>query len=496
MDASQTKASARGPILILAAMLFLGSAYFYQDPEWNGNSRLNLTRAIVEEGTLSIDAYHDAPKWATGDKAIYGGHYYSDKAIGASMFAVPVYFIVYHVGNGLGIALSASAVKHALTTAVMGSAFTVTGIAMYLVARRIAGNNWKAFVSTLAISFGTMLWPYSAVFYGHLPAAAFLALSFALLFAAKEPGGRHSNARWFWTGISVGLAFISDYTSALVIAGLGIYALYVLRSLDFKGKLQAAWAAAPGLALPLLLMVAYNIAVFQQPIAFGYSYEAENRFQEIMGLGIMGIRLPTLSATYHITFDPRFGVFWLSPVLLLAPIGYLAAFRTGRHRAEAFLSIYAIAVMFAMNAASYLWWGGSAFGPRLVISALPFFIVPFAVLPRAATWPLVLLGLISAANMLIPLLGQIQITKLEYKADRGGFFVADAPFKGFSLLYEYGLPQILRQVRADRPSWTLGSALGLPLGFSAVLLFIVESALALGFRRRVASTAISPAPRR
>jgi hypothetical protein len=152
--------------------------------------------------------------------------------------------------------------------------------------------------------------------------------------------------------------------------------------------------------------------------------------------------------------------------------------------------------MFAMNAASYLWWGGSAFGPRLVISALPFFIVPLAVLPRAATWPLVLLGLISAANMLIPLLGQIQITKLEYKADRGGFFVADAPFKGFSLLYEYGLPQILRQVRADRPSWTLGSALGLPLGFSAILLLSVESALALGFRRRVASTAISPAPRR
>ena len=59
---------------LLGIILFFGSAYFYQDPEWNGNSRLDLTRAIVEQGRLEIDAYHDAPGWATGDKAYYDGH--------------------------------------------------------------------------------------------------------------------------------------------------------------------------------------------------------------------------------------------------------------------------------------------------------------------------------------------------------------------------------------------------------------------------------------
>ena len=78
--------------LLLGVMLFLGSAFFYQDPEWNGNSRLNLTRAIVEQGSLRIDDFHDAPGWATGDKAFFRGHFYSDKAIGSSVLAVPIYF--------------------------------------------------------------------------------------------------------------------------------------------------------------------------------------------------------------------------------------------------------------------------------------------------------------------------------------------------------------------------------------------------------------------
>ena len=128
-----------------------------------------------------------------------------------------------------------------------------------------------------------------------------------------------------------------------------------------------------------------------------------------MGLGLMGMRLPTLSAAYHISIDPKFGLVWLSPVVLLVPLGYWIAFRERKHSAEALVSIYAFIVIFLMNAASYLWYGGSAFGPRLLISALPFLVVPLAMLPRRATWALAGLGALSAANMLIPLMGQIQI---------------------------------------------------------------------------------------
>jgi hypothetical protein len=492
MISASSKRGARQAAWLLAAILFLASAYFYQDPEWNGNSRLGLTMAIVERGTFEIDAYHEAPGWATGDKAFFQGHYYSDKAIGASMMAVPVYFLLHGASQALGLALSPTLIKHVLTTAVMGATFMLCGLAMYSIACQILGDPWRAALPTLALALGTMLWPYSAVFYGHVPAAAFLCFSFALLFALKMSEAGGTRRAWFWIGISVSMAFLSDHTAALVIIGLAGYALYILRDQTWADKSRYAWPALPGILLPLLVFFAYNLVVYRSPIAFGYTYEVEERFRTIMGLGLMGIRLPTLSASYHITLDPKFGLFWLSPVLLLALLGYYDSIRHRRHRAEAVLSLYSIGIIFAMNAASYLWYGGSAFGPRLMITSLPFFIVPLALLPAWSTWALVALGLVSGANMLIPLSGQVQYTRLEFKPDRGGFFVDGRLFGGFSLLYEYGLQQVATLARAGRSPWTLGTALGLPLWLSLLALTAIISVLVAALRRvtRILDTAI------
>lgn len=492
MSSSRAAAISPGAAWLLGLILFVGSAYFYQDPEWNGNSRLDLTRAIVEQGTFQIDQFHEAPGWYTGDKALYGGHYYSDKAIGASFMAVPVYWVLFQLAGDAPMGADATLVKHILTTTVMGAMFTLAGLSMFSIALRITGGPWKAVLPTLALAFGTMLWPYSAVFYGHVPAAAFLVLAFALLMAADDTSAAAPPARWFWIGLAVSMSFLSDHTSSLVILGLAAYALYILRRLDFRQKLRRASPAIPGLLIPLLIFFFYNLTVYGKPVAFGYSYEAEERFQEIMGLGLMGMRIPSLGASYHIILDPKFGLLWLSPVLVLTPIGYFVALKNRRFRSEAAVSAYVIATVFLMNAASYLWYGGSAFGPRLMISALPFFIVPLALLSDGWRGPLAVLGTVSAANMLIPLLGQIQYTRLEFRPDRGGFFVGGAPFHGFSLLYQYGWTQVRQLAHAGHSPWTLGTAMRLPLWLSVVYLLGLESALLLAFRRLTSAPGPSP----
>ena len=70
--------------ILLAGVLAFSYAYFYQAGGWNQNSRFALVRAILERHTLQIDAY----QLHTGDRAIWRGHYYSDKAPGASLLAV------------------------------------------------------------------------------------------------------------------------------------------------------------------------------------------------------------------------------------------------------------------------------------------------------------------------------------------------------------------------------------------------------------------------
>src|ERR671918_2443203 len=86
------------PEIPLFALVFGAYAYFYQAGGWNQNSRFDLTRALVEDGTSRIDASHKN----TGDKAKREGHYYCDKAPGVSWLGVPAYAAARAVLSGDG----------------------------------------------------------------------------------------------------------------------------------------------------------------------------------------------------------------------------------------------------------------------------------------------------------------------------------------------------------------------------------------------------------
>ncbi len=484
-----------GQLLILGCILFLASAYFYQDPEWNGNSRLDLTRAIVEKGTLAIDEYQAQPGWETGDKAFYNNHYYSDKAIGSSLLALPFYFGFIRLSGLLQITLTSAAIKHVLTTIVMGGAFTAAGLSMFLIAKHLTGSAWKALISSLSLAFGTMLWPYSAVYYGHVLAAAFLAVAFCLLLSMDGEAQTIDSRRLLMVGLLTGLAFITEYTAALIIAVLIVFAVFVLRKQGVAGITRTGGIAFLGAALPLALAMAYNTRVYGSPFSTGYAYEVENRFAAGMSQGILGIGWPSLETMYHISLDPQFGILWQSPILLLAPVGYVIALGVARYRPAALASLGAAVVMLLMNGGYYLWWGGSAFGPRLLIPALPFLIVPLAAISEKLIWLVAGLGTVSGAQMLIPLMGQVQPTLLVYRPHRAMFYVADVPFDGFSLLYDYGIPQIIRQYESGQQAWTLGAALGAPYVVSVPLLLLAEAVLILQFRRSASAKPQQTGPR-
>ena len=82
----------RGALGLFAAAMVVMSAMHNANTSWNVNSRMALVFAVVDNGTFAIDRYEGANEvLPTGDKAAFGGHFYSDKAFGVSLLCVPVY---------------------------------------------------------------------------------------------------------------------------------------------------------------------------------------------------------------------------------------------------------------------------------------------------------------------------------------------------------------------------------------------------------------------
>ena len=58
-SAQHSCSSIRIRALLIFGVIFFSYAYFYEGGGWNQNSRFDLVRAIVEQGTLRIDAYDE-----------------------------------------------------------------------------------------------------------------------------------------------------------------------------------------------------------------------------------------------------------------------------------------------------------------------------------------------------------------------------------------------------------------------------------------------------
>ena len=85
----------RSKRLALAAILLVGLAYatMIQSFSWNQTSHYDLIRSLDNDGT-TIDAY----QVNTGDKVLYRGQWYSARAPGLALFALPFYHALNVVG--------------------------------------------------------------------------------------------------------------------------------------------------------------------------------------------------------------------------------------------------------------------------------------------------------------------------------------------------------------------------------------------------------------
>lgn len=473
---------------LLVLLGWFSAAYFApRDPGWNVNSRLALVYAVVDEHRLTIDSFHERPGYATGDKAFFDGHFYSDKVIGNALFAVPP----YQVARWLTPALSPEAKRWVCTAFTVGLAFGLLLALMAHLIERLGAPPRQATLLAALSGFGTMLFPYATILMPYVPGCLLLMLGYRLTLAPtpEEDLGAVAPSRLALAGLCLGLSVLFDVLFAPAAAAVLLHVLLsqsrargVARGLGLTAL--SAFGAFAGIAPQLV----YSLSVFGS-LSLPYEYEHDPFFREAMAGGLMGIHWPPdPRVLWLITFHPFRGLFFLAPLLLAALPGSVALAR-GPHGLPRAVMAVALSVVYLLLNAGYRhqWWGGWACGPRLLLPA-----VPFLLLAASAAWitwraarPLILI--LAAVSIGIQLLAAGIDPQPPTPVPAG-----DANLYLMQATLDQWYPNPVRTVWLPRLShgevaWSLGTALGLRGWVSWLPLLLVWAVAAAVWLRRPAA---------
>jgi hypothetical protein len=342
-------------------------------------SRLAMTEQIVLRGKVSIDPY-----WKlTIDRAFANGHWYSDKAPGVALLAVPAVEVSRAVD-----AIAKPSGRH---KAVWLRTWTLWGIRiwaggiLFLILAWLLGRVAEGLVAgtgavTAAVfGVGTMAGSLGPTVFGHIPDGL-------ALFAAYVLGTRARRARdWLWVGLLAGIGVLFEYPAGLAAVILVVYAA------RRGGRSAAGWTIG-GAVPPAIVLGAYDWIAFGAPWRLSYHY-TDNTFTPQQTQNFFGVGVPTGHGIWTLLVDGH-GLLLVSPVLLAAGVGLVRFWK--RRRREAAVAV-GIAIVFLVYTAGYfLPNGGLSPGPRFAAAALPFLLLglPFAL----ARWRVVTL-LLSALSI-------------------------------------------------------------------------------------------------
>lgn len=387
----------------LFVLLFTSYAYFYQAGGWNQNSRFSLVRAITNEHSLRIDPFQAS----TGDKAVFEGHYYSDKAPGVAFAAAPIVWAarpVLRLFGGDPESYEGIALLSYLATVVTSGLFTaVAAVVLWTLCIRLGTTEGGALFAALVYGLASPMWPLATLFLGHAISAACLVFAFAAAVAIDRGHQPRTlsldRADRYWlidepardrllgsiVGVGGGWATVSEFPAAVPAAAIAALAALAAWPLGRARFVRVVSAVTIGALTCAAILMAYQYACFGSP--FHIAYTSEQGF-EAMQEGFFGIHTPTWERLRHILFGEYRGLLPIAPALAVSPFGLLVLARRSYARTAALVALL-IAVYYVLLNASYTYWeGGWSFGPRHLSPAIPFLCIGLAVLWTAASRPL------------------------------------------------------------------------------------------------------------
>jgi hypothetical protein len=362
----------------LLFVLAFGLFYFYSGGGPNQGTRFNLDHAILEEGRLTTETYHNNSE----DKALYRGKHYTDKAPGTSFTALPVLALLRVVLRLAGVdPESASGLSVQLHVATWSTATLPAFLMCWLLygwAIRLGHSRLAAAYASVGLGLASPIWAYGTLFWSN--ALACLCLVYATSTVLDLRWSRRSEplARTAaFAGAVAGWAVMTEFPIAPMAVTLFVVLLVGLRPWGAYWR-RLFWFGAGALVVAVILG-AYNQAAFGSPFQLGYGLVDG---WDDMKQGLFGVRWPKPEAMAGILWGAH-GLVFTGPLLLFGIAGHVVALVRGRNRQVSVLCLAFSVYPFLLNSSYAYWDGGWAYGPRHMSAAFPFLALGLAPLYEA-----------------------------------------------------------------------------------------------------------------
>jgi len=358
-------------------LLMASYAFFWQARDWNASTRLMLTYALVDRGTIQLDGLDNQ----TGDIAFFHSHYYLDKLPGFSYLATVPYALAKwslrlpdHPLN-TPAALAHWDADYWVTLGTSGVATALTALLLIGLAVELGCRPRGALLVGLAYGLATPTYVYATLAYGHQLTALALLGSFLLI---RQRGGSTSRIN----GRMVAAGFLAAYASVVELQvgpASAIVGCYLLATCAIRRRpLKDLSAFVVGAMVPTCGLLVYNQLAFGSPLDMGYFHHATKQFAEVHNKeNPLGLLRPNWSLVVPLTVGLHRGLFFYAPILILAVPGWVVLVAR-RYWAEAGVSAGIAVAVFLVNLSYPEWTGGWSTGPRLLLPLIPFAMIPVA----------------------------------------------------------------------------------------------------------------------
>ncbi len=453
----------------LFLLVFGSMAYFYNGSNWNSSARMCQVYRIVEDGVLNIDTFTGE----TGDFSISKDkHFYPNKPPGASFLGVIPYFIIYNIEKLIGVNpddhLKTVLFNDYFVKLISNDLiFSIACIFFFNLILRLSGNILFSVIPVISLSLGTLLWPYSSVYMGHVQAASFFIIGF-YYYGKIYFDFESSKLDFVVLGLCMGISFIIDFFCIYIVLPVLVHAFV----LAFKKEKMNLSFLLFSFLVPLIILMAYQWNVFGSPFDTPMKYNNPIFKYDRADLFLGAFIFPRFIVLKELLTGQFHGLFTFNPILIAGIPGLMLLLSEKKTYILGIVILTGVIISIFSNVCFIGWWGGHTCGSRYLIPVIPILIFPIYKLLKYKSIKLVFLIIIPLSvfiNLAIVSTspyGKFKSLKYEIFEDFKAYKYASS--KSFPRIEDSIVPENLKKISA----FNMGQIAGLDDKKSLLPLFM------------------------